>query len=118
MTRMATIEVDRYDTDDLLRMRLLSDERLTLTEIAYPGSVRVHASGRYHARVDVYRTTYNFSIKELPDGERELVGTFHELDTLLNDYVWHRAAEAMLAHRRGHADAQLRKELRKPKQDD
>ncbi len=102
-------------TDDALREHMLTDDELCYCEAQYPGYVRIYASGRYHARIRVGKAVWNFSIKQLPHGERELVADYPEdVPARLLELAWHRAAEAMLAHRRGHLEASKRRELRKP----
>jgi len=65
---------------------------------------------------------YTFSIKQTGAGAYELVSTYpagqHAKGSLLDELVWHRAAEAMLAHRKGHFEAYRNKLLRKPKRQD
>lgn len=108
-------DIVTHPNDDLLREHLLTDDRLTLAEMGFPGSVRILAAGRYHARLDVDGRIYQFNIQQSsPDG-RELVGSIPDKEPLLSALAWHRAAEAMLAVRRGHAEAHLNKSLRKLK---
>lgn len=109
-----------YLTDDILREHVLTNDRLMLAEIGFPGMVRVLASGRYHARLEVDGWGYDFNIVEHAHLERELVSKFPDSQPLLSALAWHKAAEAMLAHRKGHLEARLNKKLRRPKtkQDD
>lgn len=114
-----------HETDIILLEKLLGSRRYMLALISCLESlIRLYSSGRYHARLDVgdeySQQTFEFRIRELASGTRELVSNFKSDDPYLTELVYHKAAEAMLAHRRGHRDAQLRKELRRPKteQDD
>lgn len=115
-------DIITHEKDDLLREHVLVDDQLMLAEIGYPGHVRLASSGRYHARLLIGGVGYTFSIKQTGADAYELVSTYpagqDAKDTLLDELVWHRAAEAMLAHRKGHFEAYHNKLLRKPKRQD
>jgi hypothetical protein len=107
-------DIVTHEKDDLLRECMLTDSGLMMAEMGHPGSVRVLSSGRYHARLSVDGEGYEFSITETGLDEFGLVSNYpDDPQDLLYDLVWHRAAEAILAHRKGHFEAKRNKLLRK-----
>jgi hypothetical protein len=114
--RKTMSDIVTHEKDDLLRKHLLTNDQLTNAEIRYPGCIRILATGRYHARLEVEESCWNFTIIEVSTDEYRIV-TNYPFDTyrpLLRELVWHRATEAMMAHRRGHFEAYRNKLLRKP----
>ena len=106
-----------YPTDDKLREYILTDSDLAFIERIYAGYVRLLASGRYHARIVVERRVWNFSVRDAGYGERDILSDEPaDIPPMLHALAWHKAAEVMLAHRNGHAEAQRNRELRKVKQ--
>jgi hypothetical protein len=106
-----------YPTDSKLREYLLTDADLTFAEKIYPGYVRVLASGRYNARLVVERRVWNFSVRDIGYGERDVISDEPpNTPPMLRKLAWHRAAEVMLAHRSGHAEAQRNQKLRKARE--
>jgi len=105
-----------HEKDDLLREHLLINHKLTDAETMYPGCIRILSTGRYHARIEVDGTGWEFKIVEVKLNEFKLLSRFPRdiYPSVLWELVWHRAAEAMLAHRKGHFEADRNKKLRKP----
>lgn len=107
--------------DDLLREHLLPNEQLVDSEVEHAGILRMIAAGRYGAKVQVdERTFLEFDLIEGPHGEERFTVTDHrgytpEVKAWLLLLAWHRAAEAMLAVRRGHEEYNIRRTKRKDK---
>jgi hypothetical protein len=86
---------------------MMTNELLQLAEQKNPGAVRLLLATRNKARMLVYMKVWNFEFIELHGRKRFTVVGRHSLeddDNLLVSLVWHRAAEAIQAVRRGHLE--------------
>jgi hypothetical protein len=108
-------DIVTYPKDNALKTYLLTNDRLMLLEMIHPGAIRLRASGRYHARLEIFDRGYTFRLREIGLDGFDILDNFLCEDTTLRELVLHRAAEAMFAHRKGNHDAVLDKKLRRSK---
>lgn len=99
--------------DDLLREHILPQDEVAELEVVHGGKTALLSVGRYGARLDVDRHILEFKLEE-PDGRtdyftvKERCATPQVCAELLA-LAWHKAAEAILAVRRGHREYNLRR---------
>lgn len=109
---MTPAKVETNPSDDKLREHLLTDEELRGAEAKHPGQVRVLAVGRYNARLQAGTYTLYFALRKWPGDDRSFnVRLSRKLGADFPNELYrlsfHRAAEAMLALRRGHMEYRL-----------
>jgi len=108
-------------TESGLSFHLMTDEDRRQAEAAYPGWVELVMVRRYHVRLRVgSHGVWNFYIDQTRSDEKNLqllppYTGFDEtkLDDRLWKLAWHHATRALLALRRGHAEARLESQERK-----
>ncbi|MDE1924781.1 MAG: hypothetical protein KGH79_01195 [Patescibacteria group bacterium] len=114
---MTELRIETNPSDEKLREHLLPDDLLRSRESEHPGEVRVLAVNRYQARLQARTFILNFLLQKRKDEVRTFsanasCGKLTDIPTTLRDLAWHRAAEAMLAIRKGHVEYRRNRRLR------
>jgi len=106
---------------DTLREYMLTDDELIGAEKEFPGAVRIYKATRNHVRVLVHGTAWNFTLDESQENDMkfQLESNGHndknQVHPVLWGLIWHRAAEAVLAVRKGHEEYRRNKAPRSRK---
>ncbi len=99
--------IDLSDSNSVLQQHLLSDDELQEAGSLSYNIIRTVACGRYTARFLVNGEVWSFDLATTASGKKEFTvsGVEHSLlGSNLLRFVFHRAAEAMLATRLGHEE--------------
>lgn len=114
---VSEVKVETNDTVDHLREYILTDGMLAEKEQAFPGQVHLISVRRYEARLRVDSQICTFFLVEDGDRRKYLIttpahGFYAGRPAGIHALAWHRAAEALLAIRKGHMEYRRNRQIK------